>query len=79
MTIYGYCRCSTDGSRQYIDRQMKELQRFGVCRENIYFEYVSVREDEKVEWNKLLDRIKESDTIAATKVGRLSKSTKQLF
>jgi len=49
MTIYGYCRCSTDGSRQYIDRQMKELQRFGVCRENIYFEYVSVREDEKVE------------------------------
>jgi len=78
MSIYGYCRCSTDESRQDIDRQIKELQKLGVTRDNIFFEYVSGRKAEKVEWNRLLERIKEGDTIAATEVSRLSRSTKQL-
>jgi DNA invertase Pin-like site-specific DNA recombinase len=78
MSIYGYCRCSTDENRQDIDRQIKELQKLGVTRDNIFFEYVSGRKAEKVEWNRLLERIKEGDTIAATEVSRLSRSTKQL-
>lgn len=48
-TIYGYCRCSTDETRQDIDRQRRELRKLGVQDENIYWEYVSGRKPNKVE------------------------------
>ena len=28
--IYGYCRCSTDETRQDIDRQRRELRKLGI-------------------------------------------------
>lgn len=78
MSIYGYCRCSTDESRQDIDRQRRELKKLGVKDKDIYFEYVSGRKAVKVEWERLLDRIEDGDTIATTEVSRISRSTKQL-
>lgn len=78
MSIYGYCRCSTDESRQDIDRQRRELKKLGVKDKDIYFEYVSGRKLVKVEWEKLMERIEEGDTIATTEVSRISRSTKQL-
>jgi DNA invertase Pin-like site-specific DNA recombinase len=78
MSIYGYCRCSTDESRQDIDRQRRELRKLGVKDKDIYFEYVSGRKLVKVEWEKLMERIEEGDTIATTEVSRISRSTKQL-
>lgn len=78
MTVYGYCRCSTDESRQDIDRQRRELKRLGVKDEHIYWEYVSGSRINKVEWNRLLSQICAGDTIAATEVSRLTRSTKQL-
>ena len=30
-TVYGYARCSTDITRQDIDRQKRELRRLGVA------------------------------------------------
>ncbi|WP_128426721.1 recombinase family protein [Gudongella oleilytica] len=77
-TIYGYCRCSTDESRQDIDRQRRELRKLGVNDEHIYFEYVSGKKLVKVEWERLLERIEEGDAIATTEVSRISRSTKQL-
>ena len=77
-TIYGYCRCSTDESRQDIDRQRRELRKLGVNDEHIYFEYVSGKKLVKVEWERLLERIEEGDVIATTEVSRISRSTKQL-
>lgn len=78
MSIYGYCRCSTDESRQDIDRQRRELKKLGVKDKDIYFEYVSGRKLVKIEWEKLMERIEEGDTIATTEVSRISRSTKQL-
>ena len=75
MSIYGYCRCSTDESRQDIDRQRRELKKLGVKDKDIYFEYVSGRKLVKVEWEKLMERIEEGDTIATTEVSRISRST----
>jgi len=75
---YGYCRCSTDESRQDIDRQRRELKKLGVKDENIYFEYVVGKKPVKIEWERLLAKIEDGDTIYTTEVSRISRSTKQL-
>ena len=38
MTIYGYARCSTDETKQNIDRQIKELKELGATKETIYLD-----------------------------------------
>jgi DNA invertase Pin-like site-specific DNA recombinase len=65
-TIYGYCRCSTDETRQDIDRQRRELRKLGVQDENIYWEYVSGRKPNKVEWSRLVEKLDVGDTICTT-------------
>lgn len=77
--IYGYARCSTDESRQDIDRQKRELLAMGVKEDkHIYWEYESGSKEDRVEFMKLLDVIQEGDTVAATEVSRLTRSTRQL-
>ena len=77
--IYGYARCSTDESRQDIDRQKPELYAMGVKEDKqIYWEYESGSKENRAELMKLLDVIREGDTIVATEVSRLTRSTKQL-
>ena len=77
--IYGYARCSTDESRQDIDRQKRELFAMGVEEDkHIYWEYESGTKEDRAELMKLLDVIREGDTVAATEVSRLTRSTKQL-
>lgn len=76
---YGYARCSTDETRQDIDRQKRELRGMGVENDKyIYWEYESGSKADRAELMKLLDVIREGDTIAATEVSRLTRSTKQL-
>lgn len=77
--IYGYARCSTDETRQDIDRQKRELFSMGVQEDtHIYWEYESGTKENRAELQKLLDVIQEGDTIAVTEVSRLTRSTKQL-
>lgn len=77
--IYGYARCSTDESRQDIDRQKRELLAMGVQEDqHIYWEYESGKKEDRAELMKLLDVIREGDTVAVTEVSRLTRSTKQL-
>ena len=77
--IYGYARCSTDESRQDIDRQKREILSMGVQEDkHIYWEYESGAKANRVELMKLLDVIQEGDTVAATEVSRLTRSTRQL-
>ena len=76
--IYGYCRCSMNEDKQDIQRQVRELINLGAKKETIYKEYINGSSDDKVELNKLLAVINEGDTIIATEVSRLSRSTKQL-
>lgn len=78
-TVYGYARCSTDESRQDIDRQKRELFAMGVVDDkHIYWEYESGAKTDRVEFAKLLDLVDEGDTIAVTEVSRLTRSTKHL-
>lgn len=76
--IYGYARCSTDETKQNIDRQVRELIDLGATKETIYLEYESGTKVDRVELGKLLKVVKEGDTIVTTEVSRITRSTKQL-
>lgn len=76
--IYGYARCSTDESRQDIQRQTRELISLGATEGTIYYEYESGTNRDRVEWTKLLNIANEGDTIVTTEVSRLSRSTQHL-
>lgn len=76
--IHGYARCSTDETKQNIDRQIRELKDFGVDKDNIFLEYESGTNANRVELNRLLNIIQNGDTIVATEVSRITRSTKQL-
>ena len=78
MKIYGYCRCSTNETRQDVNRQVKELRELGAVPETIYTEYITGTAATKTELNKLLDVIEAGDTLTVTEISRLSRSTKQL-
>ena len=76
--IYGYARCSTDETRQDINRQVRKLKAAGATDETIYLEYQSGTKRDRVELNKVLLQIKKGDTLLATEVSRITRSTKQL-
>jgi DNA invertase Pin-like site-specific DNA recombinase len=77
--IYGYCRCSTNETKQDITRQERDLKVLGaVDRQNIFKEYESGTKVNRIELQRLLNTVQEGDTIAATEVSRITRSTKQL-
>ena len=73
---YGYARCSTNESKQDIDRQVRELKTAGA--EQIYLEYEHGDSAVKHELSSLLEQAHEGDTIYTLEVSRLARSTKQL-
>ena len=76
--IYGYARCSTNEEMQDINRQIRELKQLGTTDKTIYREYESGMKNDRVELNRLLGVVKTGDTIIATEVSRITRSTKQL-
>ena len=76
--IYGYARCSTNEKLQDINRQVRELKQQGATDKTIYLEYESGMKENRAELLKLLDIIKPGDTIVATEVSRITRSTNQL-
>ncbi len=73
---FGYARCSTNESKQDIDRQVRELKSAGA--ESFFVEYEHGDADDKKQLTLLLERAASGDTIITTEVSRLSRSTKQL-
>lgn len=76
--IYGYARCSTNEKIQDINRQIRELKQQGATDTTIYLEYESGMKEDRKELNKLLNIVQTGDTIIATEVSRITRSTKQL-
>lgn len=76
--IYGYARCSTNEELQDINRQIRELKQQGATDETIYREYESGTKADRTELNRLLNIVKSGDTVVATEVSRVTRSTKQL-
>ena len=73
---YGYASCSTNESRQDIDRQVRELKAAGA--EEIFLEYEHGDAAVKKQQQTLFDTAQEGDTIITLEVPRLARSTKQL-
>lgn len=78
MIKYGYARCSTNESRQDIDRQKRELIAFGIRQEHIFWEYESGTKNDRVQLNRLMEIVKEGDSITSLEVSRLTRSTQKL-
>ena len=76
MSIYGYARCSTDGDKQDINRQIRELKAAGA--DEVIFEYEHGDAKVKKSLEMLLDSTKAGDTILTMEVSRLSRSVQQL-
>ena len=76
--IYGYARCSTNEKQQDINRQVRELKQQGAQDDTVYLEYESGTKENRAELNKLLRIVAPGDTIVATEVSRITRSTKQL-
>lgn len=77
--IRGYVRCSTDETRQNIDRQVRDIKALvNEDKVEIYQEYESGIKEDRKELNRLLKEVNTGDTIVATEVSRITRSTKQL-
>nr|WP_242844309.1 recombinase family protein [Candidatus Soleaferrea massiliensis] len=63
---------------QDINRQVRELKQQGATDTTIYLEYESGTKENRTELNKLLNIVKSGDTVIATEVSRITRSTKQL-
>ena len=72
----GYARCSTNESKQDINRQVRELKAAGA--EKIYLEYEHGDSKIKSQQEDMLATAMPGDTIITLEVPRLARSTQQL-
>ena len=73
---YGYARCSTNESKQDINRQVRELKAAGA--EEIFIEYEHGDSKIKSQQAAMFDQAAAGDTVIVLEVSRLARSTQQL-
>ena len=73
---YGYGRCSTNESRQDIQRQVRELKAAGAA--EIFMEYEHGDAKVKSQQAQMFAQAQAGDTIIVLEVSRLARSTQQL-
>ena len=80
MAVKAYVRCSTNESKQDLDRQVRDIQ--ASCGKDTHIDFYKEFEHGdsavKKELNKLFEEAQAGDIIITTEVSRLSRSTKQL-
>lgn len=75
--VYGYCRIST--KKQNIERQERNIKEEYPGAIIIKEEYTGTKIDGRKEFNKLLKRVKENDTIVFDSVSRFSRNAEEGF
>ena len=73
---YGYARCSTNETKQDINRQVRELKAAGA--DEIFLEYEHGDSKVKDQQKAMLQQAESGDTIITLEVPRLARSTQQL-
>ena len=73
---YGYARCSTNETKQDINRQVRELKAAGA--EEIFIEYEHGDSKIKSQQATMLAQAAAGDTVIVLEVSRLARSTQQL-
>ena len=74
--VYGYSRCSTNETKQDINRQVRELKAAGA--EEIFMEYEHGDARIKSQQQAMFAQARSGDTITVLEVSRLARSTQQL-
>ena len=74
--VYGYSRCSTNETKQDINRQVRELKAAGA--EEIFMEYEHGDAKIKSQQQAMFAQAHAGDTITVLEVSRLARSTQQL-
>ena len=74
--VYGYSRCSTNETKQDINRQVRELKTAGA--EEIFMEYEHGDAKIKSQQQAMFAQTRAGDTITVLEVSRLARSTQQL-
>lgn len=75
MTLYGYARVSSTSQNLFV--QLNQLKDHGVISKNIFKEKVSGRnKNNRIQFNKLLEKVEDGDTIVVSKLDRFARSTK---
>lgn len=77
MNTYGYIRVSTRGQNEA--RQVIALEQFGIKRRNIYLDKQSGKDFERPEYQKLLQRINDGDTIVIKSIDRLGRNYNEVL
>ena len=75
IVTHGYARCSTNESKQDIDRQVRELKAAGATR--IWMEYEHGDAEIKEQQDMMWDTVRPGDTVIITEPSRLSRSVQQ--
>jgi DNA invertase Pin-like site-specific DNA recombinase len=75
--LVGYARVSTYG--QTLDAQLEQLRASGCSSQNIYRERVTGARADRRELLPMLDRLAPGDVVTVTRIGRLARSTFDLF
>ena len=73
----GYARVST--LDQKLDRQIDQLEKYGIDRRNIYFEKVTGKKKERPELNRMIAELVPGDLVIITDLTRISRSTRDLL
>ena len=73
---YGYARCSTNETKQDINRQVRELKAAGA--EEIFIEYEHGDSKIKSQQAQMFAQAQAGDTVIVLEVSRLARSTQQL-
>ena len=73
---YGYARCSTNETKQDINRQVRELKATGA--EEIFIEYEHGDSKIKSQQAAMFNQAATGDTVIVLEVSRLARSTQQL-
>ena len=74
--VYGYARCSTNETKQDIERQTRILKDNGA--DVIVYEYEHGSAAVKKEQRRMMELVQPGDTIITLEVSRLTRSTQQL-
>lgn len=74
---YGYIRVSSIS--QNIDRQMEEILKFGINKNNIYIDKQSGKDFERNSYKKLLKKVKKDDLIVIKSIDRLGRNYKMIL
>lgn len=75
--IYGYVRVST--KEQCEDRQLIALQEFPVDNRHIYMDKLSGKDFNRPQYQKLLRRLKEQDTLVIKSIDRLGRNYDEIL